>query len=379
MILYFYLFITAFIILLLVTEYFWLRKVLNKIPVRILINGTRGKTTTVRILYLVLNQSGKITCAKTTGDEPLLLLPDGNQRVLKRHGPASIRENIPVLIKWQKYHPDAVILECMALQPENQNVLSNRIFKPTHLALTNVKVDHQEIMGITRQAILQSISHSFSDASLHLIPQLLADEFTQFGNQKTILHSYPAIPHSLQLKHIPDEFLAESWGLIITLSDYLGIEQTLVDSVFREEWQQIDDALKFSFSHLNFYFYNLFSVNDSETASEITKKVRSGMNGPVKEIVLLNAREDRPLRSIQFYNFVNEHFREAEIWITGNGRFIFRRLFRKHSGKNMILFFEKNHQIEKRFEKGFRDLSCVYGMGNHQGMEPLLHRLRTGL
>ena len=52
-------FTTLFIlfILYLLFEYYLLKMTLYKIPLRILVNGTRGKTTTVRILYNILRKS----------------------------------------------------------------------------------------------------------------------------------------------------------------------------------------------------------------------------------------------------------------------------------------------------------------------------------
>ncbi len=379
MILNYYLIITAFIVLLLAIEYLWLHRVLNKIPLRILINGTRGKTTTVRILHKLLNQSGRVTCSKTTGDEPLLLLPDGGSRLMKRFAPANIRENISVLMKWEKYRPDAVVMECMALQPETQHILSGRIFKPTYLAVTNVKVDHQEVMGMSRQEIIRSISKSFYGHCRHFLPEQLADAFTHTKNKNSQYYSYPNIPHPLQLHHIPDDIIAESWGLIRTLSDSLEINPELADSIFREEWLQTDASIKLSFSRLNFHFYNLFSVNDGETAGKIVHKIRESTGTPVQEIVLLNTRSDRPLRSVQFYTFLKENFPLADIWITGTGQFILRRLFRENPNKNKIYYINGNNKLAELLRRGFDHPRCIYGMANHKGTESLLSQLRAGL
>jgi len=110
---------TIFIIYLLF-ESFLLQRRLRSIPIRILVNGTRGKSTIVLLIYQLLRKKGYQVFAKTTGDAPVIYNHDGSKTQLKRIGPARILENVRLLNKWSKKKPHAVVLECMALQPEMQ-------------------------------------------------------------------------------------------------------------------------------------------------------------------------------------------------------------------------------------------------------------------
>ncbi len=58
------------------------RRTLRAIPVRIHVAGTRGKSTTTRLIAAALRASGRRVVAKTTGSEPRLILPDGRDEVL---------------------------------------------------------------------------------------------------------------------------------------------------------------------------------------------------------------------------------------------------------------------------------------------------------
>ena len=66
----------------------------RRIPVRIHVAGTRGKSTTTRLIAAGLRAGGRRVLAKTTGSEPRLILPDGREEDWPRRGPASIREQV---------------------------------------------------------------------------------------------------------------------------------------------------------------------------------------------------------------------------------------------------------------------------------------------
>ena len=99
-------FVTAFFL-----EAIFLNRALKKIPIRILVNGTRGKSTTVRLLYELFRLNGKIVFAKTTGDNPEILFPDGTKKTVRRFSPPSIIENIQILLRATRQQPDVFVME----------------------------------------------------------------------------------------------------------------------------------------------------------------------------------------------------------------------------------------------------------------------------
>ena len=81
------------------------RRHLRAIPVRIHVAGTRGKSTTTRLIAAGLRAGGLRVVAKTTGTEPRLIYPDGSeaapqgsQAVLAGHGQSEIP---PVLVQYE--------------------------------------------------------------------------------------------------------------------------------------------------------------------------------------------------------------------------------------------------------------------------------------
>jgi Mrp family chromosome partitioning ATPase len=68
-----------------------------RIPIRVCVTGTRGKSTVTRYIAAALRASGRTVLAKTTGSKPAFILPDGEEREIQRNGLPSILEQKRVL------------------------------------------------------------------------------------------------------------------------------------------------------------------------------------------------------------------------------------------------------------------------------------------
>lgn len=117
------------------------------VRIRIHVNGTRGKSTVTRLIAAALRHAGIRTVAKTTGTAPRLILPDGSEQSIRRRAPASIREQLAVLRQARRLRAQAVVIECMAIDPVLQRTSERDMIQATIGVVTNVRPDHGDVMG----------------------------------------------------------------------------------------------------------------------------------------------------------------------------------------------------------------------------------------
>ncbi|NLL35954.1 MAG: hypothetical protein GX256_00350 [Fretibacterium sp.] len=117
---------------------------LSLVPIRILVTGTRGKSSLVRLLHAGLCASGLRSYARITGVLPRELSPSGS-RTIHRSAPAHVRE----MLWWLAQLPedaDALVMENSAVAPDLQ-AAAGAWLRPTLLVWTTLRPDHEEAWG----------------------------------------------------------------------------------------------------------------------------------------------------------------------------------------------------------------------------------------
>ena len=131
------------------------------IPRRVLVNGTRGKSSITRLVAGGLRGGGVVTVGKTTGSAARFLFPDGTEEpVHRRHGAANVIEQVRIVAHAAAFAPDALVVECMAVQPDLQQLSQDVLVCSTVGVLSNVRADHLDEMGPGIEDVARSLSRT---------------------------------------------------------------------------------------------------------------------------------------------------------------------------------------------------------------------------
>ena len=135
---------------------------INKLNLRINVNGIRGKSTATRLITGVLNEAGYKVVGKTTGTSPRMIYWNNKKEevIVRNSAGANIKEQVHVIDKAVKVGAEALVCECMAVRPEYQDVYQNDIFKANITVIVNVLEDHLDVMGPTTDEIAMAFSNT---------------------------------------------------------------------------------------------------------------------------------------------------------------------------------------------------------------------------
>lgn len=266
------------------TESLVYHRKLKKIKLRVLVNGTRGKTSVTRLLAAALRASGLRVCAKTTGSEARWIMPEGEELDYRKGKPPMLIEQKAFLRFAEKNRADAIVVECMSLRAENQKAMARQLIRQHYTLITNAYIDHVEEIGWSKEETVQTLALSIYSKSITISGERDFSAFT--GN---IL---------LPVKNVPDECFSyfkfpvypENIDLILTLTDALGISRETAMEGMRKAKPDIGMHGLFKLGKMD--IYNAFSANDAHSFIQAAKSFSKGE----PYLLLYNHRADRPYR-----------------------------------------------------------------------------------
>jgi poly-gamma-glutamate synthase PgsB/CapB len=90
-----------------------------------------------------------------------LIFPDGSEEpVHRKFGIANVAEQIGIVAQAAYESPDALVIECMAIQPDLQEINQTKLVMSTIGVISNVREDHLQEMGPTLENVARSLSRS---------------------------------------------------------------------------------------------------------------------------------------------------------------------------------------------------------------------------
>jgi gamma-polyglutamate synthase len=299
--------IFIFLVLVGFCEAYLHKRNLAKIRIRIHVNGTRGKSSVVRLIAGGLRESGIVTCAKTTGTLARMILPDASEYPIFRPGGANVIEQVRIVSVAASYGAEALVVECMALQPQLQWLSESRFLKATHGVITNARADHLDVMGPEEKDVALALTGStpvraklFTAERKYLaaLENAAADRGTRLSC--VTMEDVAAIKEEEMKKFVYVEH-EENVALAIQVCSDLGIDR---ETALKGMWKAPPDPgvmtiFRISFFGRQIYFVNGFAANDPESSELLWNMALERFPDAEKRIMIFNCRSDRPNRSEQ--------------------------------------------------------------------------------
>lgn len=302
---------------LLIAEYLYLRYCTNKIPLRILVNGTRGKSSVVKYISAALRESDKKTIAKITGIIPTIIYPDGSNKVIKRIAPARVQEQFKIIRLASKLSADCLVAECMSITPELQK-LESKIFKQHIYVITNMKDDHREQMG-NEQEQVKAICNAIPAGSIVITSEKkYRSEIEKSVESKK--SSLIFVDDEIQeIVDIPKSSFESNIKIAMAVCKAIGIDVVKARNAIINEIKESEELFsEYSFGETIIKFINGFAVNDVTSSQEFLNQWQNKL-GEFKNLnIIFNSRADRPLRSVEFAKWFGSIKNLNKIILTGS-------------------------------------------------------------
>ena len=297
-------------------EYHNHKKRLINIPLRIFVNGSRGKSTVTILISEVLKLAGYRVTARVTGTKAVHILDDGSEITIRRKVKPRIVEVLDTFKIAAERKSDAVVVECMALLPEYQNILSNSIVKPTHIIITNVREDHLDVMGPKLPNVAEAFGSTFNQNGI----VVTADKecipiFRKIADKRSakIIYAGNITFRTEFAMELQETGFLENYQVVSALCEALEIpKETILSGLLSYvRGSGISNNFKIPFGKGYIRALNLFDVNDPDSTEMIIEKSRVNKNIPL--LIIYNHRADRVNRGVGFCRFFINKLKEYNI------------------------------------------------------------------
>jgi poly-gamma-glutamate synthase PgsB/CapB len=368
----------AILIVLGMVEFALHRRKLRSIPIRIHVNGTRGKSSVTRLIAAGLRAAGINTCAKTTGTLARMIMPNGAEYPVFRPAGPNVIEQVRIVDVATEYGAKALVIECMAVRPNLQWLCEGRLVRATHGVITNAREDHLDVMGPTENDVADALAGMIpTNGKLYTAERRHLAAFEKYAKDRgssVIAVGEPEVaavsPSDMAgFAYVEHE---ENVALALKVCEDLGVDR---QTALRGMWQAKPDPGVLTTYELDFfgrriYFVNGFAANDPESTERIWQMMIHRYPDVEKRIAIFNCRSDRADRSDQLGRACADWFPADHYVLMGTGTYIFARAASNAGVSTLKLLVVEGRRVDEIFESviALVDRSAlIMGMGNIGG------------
>ncbi|MEH1057254.1 poly-gamma-glutamate synthase PgsB [Micromonospora sp. CPCC 206171] len=289
------------------------RRQLSQLPTRIVVNGIRGKSSVTRLIAGALRANKRRTVfAKTTGTAARLIYPNGREVPIRRGlGGVNVIEQIGVVRRAVHADADTLVIECMAVLPELQQVNQELLIESDIVVITNVREDHLEEMGPTLDDVARSLSRSMPHFGTVVTAErdrlhILQEEAD--SRQSRLVAVDPDTVTDAEMRRFRWITFKENVALALAVAQLCGVDRA---TALKGMWQAAPDpgVLRVdacSHNGRRFAAVNLFAANDPASTLMNIRLLRERRLIGQRVAVVINCRPDRIERNGQMGSIISD-------------------------------------------------------------------------
>ncbi|MGB4585713.1 MAG: poly-gamma-glutamate synthase PgsB [Rectinemataceae bacterium] len=347
-------------------ENFLHQRNLRKLSLRVLVNGTRGKSSVTRLVAGALREAGRTTIAKTTGSAASIILEDGTEMPIERRLGPRITEQKAFTRLAVAREAQAIVVECMAVRPESQEVFSRQLVRPTLCVITNARVDHIEEMGNTEEDTVAALSFSIPSDGV-----LVATDRRFEGKAGRFVVADASLIGADTLARFSYPVFAENVALALQVSSELGIDRETALRGMAAARPDIGamGLFRVESSPFSAIVINGFAANDRLSTGLVWEKAVEFLPEDLPLVLLYNNRADREYRISEFLKLPRGLKNLKTVAVAGEHARKVARLFAAHGLDSLAI--EEGTDCETLLSSLGRRLGSEYilfGIGNIRGM-----------
>lgn len=280
---------------------------ISKIPLRVNVNGIRGKSTATRFITAILEEAGYKVVGKTTGTSARMIVWGRKKEIEIKRRPigANIGEQVAVLEKTAKLGVDALVCECMAVNPEYQEVYQHQIIQANVVVITNVVEDHLDEMGPTTDQIAWAFAKTIPyNGTLVITEGPYAEYFKKEAKKRKskVICMEPELVDEELIEKFPYIVFKNNCAIGYGVAKALGISPQVARQGMLKAHPDpgIAQVINVNWKEEHCWLVNAFAANEPTSSLEIWGDVNGAQLTEKDPLLILCCRDDRVDRTHQF-------------------------------------------------------------------------------
>jgi poly-gamma-glutamate synthase PgsB/CapB len=238
-----------------------------------------------------------------------------------------------VIRRLSRSKPEAIVIECMALQPRFQSLTETHMVRATHGVITNARRDHLDIMGPRDRDVALALSGSVPvNARLYTAEKKFFDVFEHAAaDRKSTIRQVSDEEIAAISEHDLQKFQysehAENVALALVVCEELGVPREVALEGMKSLTPEpgATQVHRLNYHGRQLIFVNAFAANDPESTGRIWKQMVDHYGDEYRRIAVINCRSDRPERSREFAEAASDWTGTDHFIVIGTGTMLFLR------------------------------------------------------